>query len=325
MYKWVAQIFLIILSVIQSFPVFAWNRDTAYYQNKSLRYVYVWSENKTKCEIKAWYENGSLITDAPCINKNGRFYPNGDIIIKFKNGKTAQEYNKAKGTLITYSKEDVLLKEIDLNPNDSIWHDLEYYDDGKPMKIEDFRADNTNNGLVISVENDEPYLSIREQAYGFIFHYREFYPDTKLMHEYQYINGALGSRMEKFYNPDGTPDTTTFIDKDFGKYGVFRSYYINKKQKDEARYFKGYKNGLEITWFENGQMSTYGNYKNGDAEGFQKMWDAKGNLISQYYWQYDKPWGHEVSFYPNGSLQTQGSRDIGIESYYDSLGNVEIE
>ena len=51
---------------------------------------------------------------------------------------------------------------------------------------------------------------------------------------------------------------------------------------------KGKKEGLETSWFENGQKRSEINYKNGEMEGIWNLWYENGQKLSEQKWKNGK-------------------------------------
>jgi hypothetical protein len=94
-----------------SIPVSAQRNDTAYYANHRIKYIIAWAPDKKSCEIKAWYDDGNPITNAHCLSNGGGFYPDGDIKIMFRNGKTFQQYKFKEGRLKILSITKINIRE----------------------------------------------------------------------------------------------------------------------------------------------------------------------------------------------------------------------
>src|SRR3990167_7677894 len=60
--------------------------------------------------------------------------------------------------------------------------------------------------------------------------------------------------------------------------GKYEQWYENGQLNSENNYKDGEKEGIQRTWYENGQLNSENNYKNSKKEGIQKYWNENGQL-----------------------------------------------
>jgi len=74
---------------------------------------------------------------------------------------------------------------------------------------------------------------------------------------------------------------------------------------------KGKQEGVWVSYRENGQLRTKGNYKNGKQEGvWVEYWD-NGQLRTKGNWKSDNKEGLQVSYWKNGQLYIEGNWNGG--------------
>jgi len=62
------------------------------------------------------------------------------------------------------------------------------------------------------------------------------------------------------------------------KDGVIKTYYNNGQLESEANYKNGELDGSYKVWYKDGQLKGEANYKNGKKEGVCKDWNESGKL-----------------------------------------------
>lgn len=67
----------------------------------------------------------------------------------------------------------------------------------------------------------------------------------------------------------------------------------------------GKKDGVELSWYEEGILMTEGTYINGKREGIHREWYDDGKLNKECYYVQDKKEGLYQSWWNNGQLCTQ--------------------
>ena len=84
--------------------------------------------------------------------------------------------------------------------------------------------------------------------------------------------------------------------------------------------------GEVASFFKNGQLGDYGNYKNGKKVGIWKRYFINGNLGSKENWNNGERHGLFEMFWPNGELRAIGQYSYGQQSgewrIYDEAGNL---
>ena len=69
--------------------------------------------------------------------------------------------------------------------------------------------------------------------------------------------------------------------KDGKKDGLQTSWYENGQKYSEINHKEGTKHGLQTYWYENGQKQVEITRKNGKKHGLETWWDEEGNIIQQ--------------------------------------------
>ncbi len=107
--------------------------------------------------------------------------------------------------------------------------------------------------------------------------WKQFWPNGDLKEEVIYKNGKKqGLEIKWFDEPDCVEQESYYKD------GVLDGpsiYYSKKCKKDFFETFKaGIKEGLELSYYPNGNIKAEGNYKKGNLNGYYKVYDKKGNF-----------------------------------------------
>ncbi|MCX6257817.1 MAG: hypothetical protein NTW49_07990 [Bacteroidia bacterium] len=66
-------------------------------------------------------------------------------------------------------------------------------------------------------------------------------------------------------------------------------FYENGEKSMEGEFKNGLKSGHWTTWFENGNKQSEGNYKDGFREGAGPVWNEDGSRLYEGYYKHDKP------------------------------------
>ena len=85
--------------------------------------------------------------------------------------------------------------------------------------------------------------------------------------------------------------------------GLETSYYANGQIKEEGNYKDGKKDGLWKYWDENGKLRYEKNYKDGERDGLWKEWFKNGQLTAESNYKDGLPDGLWKKWYENGQLK----------------------
>src|SRR5205085_12011245 len=105
------------------------------------------------------------------------------------------------------------------------------------------------------------------------------------------------------------------------KDGLWITYYENGKLKDKTTYTKGDITGEYFQYFENGNVSQKGVYYKGKADGKTEVYDEDGKIASDD--MYDKGRLKEINFYDKSGkvISSTGTRrGAATITFYDPLG-----
>ena len=67
--------------------------------------------------------------------------------------------------------------------------------------------------------------------------------------------------------------------------GIIKSYYENGNLESEGNFKDGKLNGLSKLFYENGNLKSEANFKDDKLEGLLKLYYENGYLIAQYYYK----------------------------------------
>ena len=84
--------------------------------------------------------------------------------------------------------------------------------------------------------------------------------------------------------------------------GIIKSYYDNGNLESEANFKDGKKEGLFKKYYENGDLKSEANFKDGKGNGIGKIYYPNGNLESEISVKDDKFEGLFKLYYENGYL-----------------------
>jgi hypothetical protein len=107
---------------------------------------------------------------------------------------------------------------------------------------------------------------------------------------------------------------------------TIEEYYPNGSLRSRVQYAHDtIKEGTAIYYYENGQVSGQGLYKQNEKHGSYTDYYSNGVVKEKGMYRNGKPVGSFYYYYSNGNLRTYDAKDYGNESYYvikfDSLGN----
>ncbi|MDC1141763.1 toxin-antitoxin system YwqK family antitoxin [Planctomycetota bacterium] len=113
-----------------------------------------------------------------------------------------------------------------------------------------------------------------------------------------------GKRLEKY--PNGTPkakwtvkklaDGSLVID------GRWQEFHQNGKPKTDGDYVEGQKQGLWVTYFDNGTVESQLTYKDDQLIGEFERWHSNGQKAEAGKWENGEKIGSWMSWHPNGNL-----------------------
>lgn len=103
------------------------------------------------------------------------------------------------------------------------------------------------------------------------------------------------------------------------KNGVERSYYADGNLMMETPYQNGKRNGIEKTYNTQGKLSSVRPVKEDKVDGVEKMYHDNGMLLMEILWRNGKKNGVEKWYYQDGSpnmdITYENSKIIGIKCY----------
>jgi uncharacterized protein len=263
---------------------------------------------------KDFYENGKIKEEAAYKNNS-------------KNG-LAKEYNE-DGLIITLNtyKNGVLIDRQKINRKDSnglkqgIW--IEYFADGKAKKETNYRDDilegsykeyDENGGIKLHLEYKNGLLTESKDTLAFEITPKEVYD-------------SLGNIIFSGYYKNDIP---VGIHRKFDHQGnVINAYIYNNsgiKIGEGIITREGKKEGPWKNYFQNGTISSIGNYKNNLRTGSWKFYYDEGKIEQEGKYKNDKEDGLWKWYYLAGSIKTEDEfnegKEEGLFTEYDTLGNV---
>lgn len=120
--------------------------------------------------------------------------------------------------------------------------------------------------------------------------------------------------------------------------GITEKFYVNGKmesttsRKQETRHYTWIQHGPTKTYFENGEIQSDFNYKEGKPDGSQKDYYKNKQLKTDYFYKNGNRFGEGKYYYKNGKLLSIGHYSLGDKYgdlldgewlYYDSIGNLQ--
>jgi len=134
------------------------------------------------------------------------------------------------------------------------------------------------------------------------------------------LMAACGSQPDK-KSSDKKSDSTTSVEKIKADNLKPGDKYIESYANGQPRIVKkmvrmGNKlvPGYQTEYFENGQISKEGPYKNGKRDGLWKTYYKTGELWSEIYFNNGQPDSNTTAYYPNGKIRYQGFYTKGQKS-----------
>ncbi|MBK1972238.1 toxin-antitoxin system YwqK family antitoxin [Campylobacter sp. TTU_617] len=88
---------------------------------------------------------------------------------------------------------------------------------------------------------------------------------------------------------------------------VQQNKYPSGNLKEEIPYNKESRiHGLKRTFYDNGQLKTEENYKNGKKDGVRKQYSREGQLLEEMNFKDNRGYGNFVRYYNNGNIRAKG-------------------
>jgi len=87
--------------------------------------------------------------------------------------------------------------------------------------------------------------------------------------------------------------------------GIIKSYYENGNLESEGNFKDGKLNGLSKLYYENGNLKSEANFKDDKLEGLSKEYYENGNISTEANFKDDKLEGLLKLYYENGYLIAQ--------------------
>ena len=104
---------------------------------------------------------------------------------------------------------------------------------------------------------------------------------------------------------------------------------ICKTKWNKPKKYNRKEKGIYQSWYENGQLYTQCNYKNGILEGLYQRWHEKGQLCEQGHYRNGQLEGLYQRWYENGQLQLEtnykNGKPDGLYSYLDEDGELQVQ
>jgi hypothetical protein len=160
---------------------------------------------------------------------------------------------------------------------DSVWHRQDYF--------------TTPTSLQMDGSYDDTAAKIPHGKFSY------FYPDGKLESIGNYVHGKKQGTWMSFHN-NGIPSDSVYYENGMVK-GTRKGWYSNSYMSDSiVMQLDG--NGVEVTWFDNGNVSEAGRIKNNKMNGKWQYFHKSGQLAS---------------------LETYNEGQLIAKEYYDESGN----
>ena len=98
------------------------------------------------------------------------------------------------------------------------------------------------------------------------------------------------------------------------KNGVVETYYENGQIASRANYKNGKLNGLYETWYDNGKQLSRTNYKNGERNGLYETWYENGQPQESTMYKDDvKLYSYINDEHEQNKVEQESDRDISEE------------
>lgn len=98
--------------------------------------------------------------------------------------------------------------------------------------------------------------------------------------------------------------------------GIQESWYENGQKKESRYYDNGKKAGIHTGWYENGSQRFVYNFKDGEYEGELKEWYPNGHIYKDFKYVKGHEAGMQTAWKPNGKLlvnyEVKNGRKYGL-------------
>lgn len=105
----------------------------------------------------------------------------------------------------------------------------------------------------------------------------------------------------------------------FGEWGLLdglnETYWENGQKQSESNYKDNEKDGLHKAWYRNGQLEVEENYKNGFRHGIKKRYNSDGTISDELNYKNGKKYGVQKSYYNDGSYTETYINEDGTIKY----------
>ena len=85
--------------------------------------------------------------------------------------------------------------------------------------------------------------------------------------------------IKETYYPNGKLQMRGKLNNDGQKNGVWISYFENGQKNSESNFKDGINNGYSMVWFPNGNVRYFGDYLNGKRSGTWTYYNEKGKVV----------------------------------------------
>ncbi len=142
------------------------------------------------------------------------------------------------------------------------------------------------------------------------------------------INTSFGQKEYLLRNGD-TINVVDINDLKQGTWFYFSDRYKNNISQ-EGRFFDNKKEGIWITYFQNGNIRTYMTFSEGIINGETRIYNRNGILQESGNWDGNKWTGEYQFFYDNGNPEyiwtyNNDGKRTGIQRYFYEDNNIKIE
>ena len=167
--------------------------------------------------------------------------------------------------------------------------------------------------------------------------YKEWNQEGVLIKDGFYKTELMNGKWKFYYNNgnklvegsylkgDGTNLDPTNIPIN-GRVGKWDYYYDGEEKKQETIYYEDDKNFSGTRWYENGQMSSSGNFKENRQDGLWTFWYENGQMLSKGQWLLGNRDGSYTRWYENGQKKEErnykdGKKD-GLHITWNDIGQI---
>lgn len=271
----------------------------------------------------------------------------GDLISKYKNGKTDLKFTfkngMVQGTKIFYFPNGTVKTAKNYENDELSGESKFYFPNGKLRLVQNF-VDGDLHGKQIEYYDDGTVMSENDYSYG----KREgksiyYYPNKKVEREYNYKNGETVGKaniydetgeliIERNYW-DGILVSYSYVDKNGtmvppievkNETGEIKAFYKSGLPSIAYTLKNGYLEGKRISYHSNGKVYEDENYLLGERHGVNKEYYFSGKIRKEENYHYDLLDGKKIEYYVNGKVKSDESfvlgDQFGLSSYYDQAG-----